>query len=73
MLDILKKVFSSEGKEKDPVCGMNVDPKTALHAVRGGKQYFFCSDHCRSKFEVQPDQSTTQKIVTVAHVVIKTI
>ncbi len=61
MLDILKKVFSSEGKEKDPVCGMSVDPKTALHAAREGKQYYFCSQNCLTEFTSQPKQSTTHK------------
>lgn len=61
MLDIFKKLFSSEGKEKDPVCGITVDPKTALHTVHEGKQYYFCSENCRSKFKTQPEQSITQK------------
>lgn len=35
---------------KDPICGMNVDPATALHAERDGKTFYFCSDTCRQKF-----------------------
>jgi Cu+-exporting ATPase len=35
---------------KDPVCGMTVDPATALHAERDGKTFHFCSGHCRAKF-----------------------
>ena len=35
---------------KDPVCGMTVDPATALHADRDGKTFYFCSEHCRKKF-----------------------
>jgi Cu+-exporting ATPase len=35
---------------KDPVCGMTVDPATALHAERDGKTFHFCSEHCRAKF-----------------------
>lgn len=35
---------------KDPVCGMTVDSATALHAERDGKTFYFCSEHCRSKF-----------------------
>ncbi|MEX2286395.1 MAG: heavy metal translocating P-type ATPase [Planctomycetaceae bacterium] len=34
----------------DPVCGMQVDEKTALSAVRDGQTYYFCCPHCRDKF-----------------------
>jgi Cu+-exporting ATPase len=35
---------------KDPICGMTVDPGTALHADRDGKPSYFCSEGCRQKF-----------------------
>lgn len=35
---------------KDPVCGMTVDQATAIHAERDGKTFYFCSEHCRTKF-----------------------
>ena len=35
---------------KDPICGMPVDEATALSAERGGKTFYFCSEHCREKF-----------------------
>jgi uncharacterized membrane protein YraQ (UPF0718 family)/YHS domain-containing protein len=35
----------------DPVCGMTVDKRRALHAEHGGHTYFFCSEGCRSRFE----------------------
>ncbi len=35
---------------KDPLCGMTVDEKTALSAVRNGKTFFFCCEFCRRKF-----------------------
>ncbi|MBP6216881.1 MAG: YHS domain-containing protein, partial [Luteimonas sp.] len=39
------------GTVKDPVCGMNVDPKTSPHhAVNAGTTYHFCSAGCRTKF-----------------------
>lgn len=57
MLDFLKKLFSDEGKEKDPVCGMSVDSKTtALHSVYEGKHYYFCSEHCKKQFDGNPKQ-----------------
>jgi P-type Cu+ transporter len=38
--------------EKDPVCGMDVDPETAKHtAEHGGKTYYFCAAGCRKAFE----------------------
>mgnify|MGYP003407806429 FL=1 len=40
----------------DPVCGMQVDPKTALSAVHDGKTYYFCSAGCRAQFEATPSQ-----------------
>ena len=38
----------------DPICGMTVDPVTALHAERDGRTAYFCSDHCRQKFLSMP-------------------
>lgn len=40
----------SKSVTKDPICGMTVDEKTALNAARDGKTFYFCSEHCRSKF-----------------------
>jgi len=38
--------------ERDPVCGMTVDPATAKHVhTNGGKKYYFCCAGCRQKFE----------------------
>jgi Cu+-exporting ATPase len=40
---------------KDPVCGMTVDPRTARHRAEfEGHPYYFCSAHCREKFEAAP-------------------
>jgi Cu+-exporting ATPase len=41
--------------EKDPICGMMVDPaKAAGHSAYGGKTYHFCSTGCKSRFEKDP-------------------
>ena len=41
--------------EKDPVCGMTVDPGHAAGKVeRQGKAYYFCSQHCVEKFRADP-------------------
>jgi Cu+-exporting ATPase len=39
---------------KDPICGMTVDPATALSAQGpDGRTAYFCSEHCRGKFMVR--------------------
>jgi Cu+-exporting ATPase len=42
---------------KDPVCGMDVDPKTAAgSATYQDKTYYFCSIHCRDAFKAEPEK-----------------
>ncbi len=39
---------------KDPVCGMQVEKEHApATAVRAGQQYWFCSDHCKHRFNAE--------------------
>ena len=41
--------------EKDPVCGMLVDPaKAAGERVHEGTMYYFCSPDCLKKFDRAP-------------------
>jgi P-type Cu+ transporter len=41
--------------ERDPVCGMNVNPATAKHVYQhSGKNYYFCCAPCMEKFKVDP-------------------
>ena len=42
----------------DPICGMTVDEKTALSAVRDGVTSYFCSAGCRRTFLGEPPSST---------------
>jgi len=43
--------------EKDPVCGMDVDPATAQHKSEDqGKTYYFCAPACRRTFEANPNK-----------------
>jgi Cu+-exporting ATPase len=43
--------------EKDPVCGMQVDPaRAAASSEHQGKTYYFCSSHCKQKFDRDPKQ-----------------
>ena len=51
----------------DPVCGMSVDETGAMHAERGGKRFFFCSEHCRTTFLNQPSSATGQGDTRAAH------
>jgi len=40
---------------KDPVCGMNVDEKTATHkTIHDNKVYYFCSATCQTEFNKSP-------------------
>jgi P-type Cu+ transporter len=41
--------------ERDPVCGMNVNPATAKHVhEHDGKDYYFCCGGCAEKFKANP-------------------
>ena len=43
--------------EKDPVCGMNIDPATAAGTSEyQGRTYHFCSTSCKAKFDANPQQ-----------------
>jgi YHS domain-containing protein len=44
------------GKVVDPVCGMEVDPKTAPSATYKGQTYYFCSADEKAKFEKDPEK-----------------
>lgn len=39
----------------DPICGMQVDEATALRAELRGQVYYFCSEHCRTRFLAEND------------------
>jgi uncharacterized membrane protein YraQ (UPF0718 family)/YHS domain-containing protein len=41
----------------DPVCGMSVDRSTPLRLERGGRTYYFCSEHCRAAFASRGEQA----------------
>lgn len=49
--------------ERDPVCGMTVDPEKAeAKAAHGGKTYFFCCAGCAKKFEADPQKYLSAKL-----------
>ncbi len=42
---------------KDPVCGMDVDPKTAAgKSDYQGQTYYFCSLGCKQSFDEDPQK-----------------
>ncbi len=45
---------------RDPVCGMDVDQDKAaaagMVAAHGGRQYYFCSEDCKKKFQSAPQK-----------------
>jgi YHS domain-containing protein len=42
---------------KDPVCGMDVDPKTAAgQSQYQGQTYYFCSTGCKREFDQDPQK-----------------
>jgi YHS domain-containing protein len=46
---------------KDPVCGMDVDPKTATHKTEyKGQTYYFCSSEDKKLFGLNPDKYIQQ-------------
>jgi P-type Cu+ transporter len=38
----------------DPVCGMTVDPATAIQRTHAGATFYFCSEHCAETFTADP-------------------
>lgn len=50
------------GRMKDPVCGMDVDPAEAAGSYEhGGQTFFFCSPGCLEKFRTQPEKYLNQQ------------
>jgi Cu+-exporting ATPase len=45
----------------DPVCGMEVDEKTAAgKSEYKGKTYYFCSPGCKAAFDKEPEKYIQQ-------------
>ena len=52
---ILEVKDTDNKKERDPICGMLVDPKTAdSYFEYDGLSYYFCCGGCKEKFEAEP-------------------
>lgn len=52
---------------RDPVCGMMVNPETALRSDLAGRAYYFCSSGCQRTFEAPDEELRRMKRrVTIA-------
>jgi Cu+-exporting ATPase len=50
-------ILPAAPREKDPVCGMMVDPEKAAGKVEhDGKTYYFCSARCAERFRNEPEE-----------------
>jgi YHS domain-containing protein len=57
-----------EMMEKDVVCGMNVDPKTAAATSEyKGRMYYFCSKGCKAQFDQNPEKFVGSEHAQHAH------
>lgn len=62
MINILKSIFGKSDElgsgviqsQRDPVCGMQIKGD-AITAEYQGKNYYFCSEHCREQFIAMPN------------------
>src|SRR5579859_3106683 len=51
----------SPSLERDPVCGMSVNPATAKHVYeQAGKNYYFCCASCAEKFRADSAKYLSQ-------------
>ncbi len=49
----------AEGGVRDPVCGMEVNPRIALSQTHAGAVYYFCSATCHDRFVQAPERYTS--------------
>jgi Cu+-exporting ATPase len=57
-----------ETVEKDPVCGMTVDPDRAVaKSVYHGKTFYFCCQSCATKFAASPEKYLHAANATSTH------
>jgi uncharacterized membrane protein YraQ (UPF0718 family) len=54
----------------DQVCGMKVDRSKAQRLQHAGSTYFFCSEHCKARFEADPAQYARAEAQTAERVTV---
>jgi YHS domain-containing protein len=53
---------------KDPVCGMEADPKTASGKTEyKGQTYYFCSLGCKKAFDKEPEKYVKAQVHDSEH------
>jgi YHS domain-containing protein len=53
----LKSKEVKKSMQKDPICNMIVDEKSAKYkSDYKGKTYYFCSQFCKTKFDKDPSK-----------------
>jgi Cu+-exporting ATPase len=54
--------------ERDPVCGMTIDPSSARASVEyDGKTYYFCAPGCAAKFRADPEKYLAAEPAVAMH------
>src|SRR5258707_14588761 len=57
MTQPINEVRTKEKMERDPVCGMTVEPdKAAAKVEHGGQTYYFCAPGCAKRFQQAPEK-----------------
>jgi len=51
---MLAKTRKIPVRAMDPQCGKSVDPEKSIRLRWEGKDYFFCSEKCKARFEIDP-------------------
>jgi YHS domain-containing protein len=46
----------------DPICGKRVDPAGSQNVEYKRRKYFFCSGHCKERFEHQAERHRVQDL-----------
>lgn len=57
--------MQDDGRVKDPVCGMRVDPKNAKggSSIHQDQTFYFCNPKCKDKFDTSPQSYLAPKPV----------
>ncbi|OWP57148.1 MAG: hypothetical protein B2I17_01860 [Thermoplasmatales archaeon B_DKE] len=55
-------MFGKKNLEKDVVCGMMVDTKTAISEEHMGKKFYFCSNDCKKQFDADPHKYASESM-----------
>jgi len=61
---------STTALERDPVCGMNVNPSSAKHVYEhADKKYYFCCPSCMEKFKADPGKYLNKPVPSSSNLV----